>query len=555
MHPATLFIIACLGLLLGILSLIYIRRFQNTVLKHAQELEKRERELKRRVLELQILRSLGERVGYSLDLRQILEVIIGSLSDLVEFETVSYMLLGDEGRIIFNIKVAQPVSRQFLTDMKTQMLSALSAMTGQNLQSALVDETVSGSRVDEGQNSASAQSFFNLPLSLGSRVVALINVSSIKRGLYGDDETAILYTILTQVSVQAGKLSAVVENEKRKLSAMIGSFVDGVVMVDKQFNLLVVNPALLQMLKTNSDHRISLYHIIAAVGAKADLEGALRQVMERQILITLPEFSLYGRVVQVEVEPVKDQFGYLLGAAVVFRDITTQKQLENLREEFTAMMVHELRTPLTVISYSTDMMMTDLTKLSKSDLGQNLNIIQSTTKNMLSLVGELLDVAKIEAGKFAVVKKEDNLKSLIEEKFVSFKPLADQKSLRFSHEIDLDLPAVSFDRIRLGQVIDNLLSNALKYTSSGRVSIKAGYNSSQVIVSVQDTGDGIASEDIHKLFSKFDQLGKGKSGEIAGTGLGLVISKGIIEAHGGKIWAASEGLGKGSTFTFSIPIS
>lgn len=553
MHPVTLLIIACGNLTLGIVAWLYFKKFQQASLEHNLEAEKKERELKRKILELQVLRSLGERVGYSLDLRQILEVIIDSLAGLVDFETISYMLIGAEGRIVLKIHVASPISRQFLADAKTQMLTSLSAMTGYNLQPALIDETLSGNVLDDTQGQLGAlQSFFNLPLSVGGQVAALINVSSSQKGLYGDEETAILYTILNQVSAQASKLSQVVENEKRKLAAMVSSFVDGVAMVDPNFNLLVANSALLKLLKF--DHPINLYDIVAGVGTNANLEDALKQALGSQTLIKLSEFSLNDRVIQIDVEPVKDRFGYLLGAALVFHDITARKQLESLREEFTAMMVHELRTPLTTIAYGTSMVLTDLSKLSPEEVSQNLKTISSTASQMLSLVNELLDVAKIEAGKFTVIKQEENLKSLIEDKINTFKPLADQKQLKLSSEIDPSLPAFSFDKVRLGQVMDNLLSNAVKYTSHGGVNIKVGQNNNQIAISVIDTGEGIASSDIPKLFSKFDQLGKGKTREITGTGLGLVIAKGIIEAHGGTIWASSEGLGKGTTFTFTIPI-
>lgn len=546
-----LVVIIAASLVLGAVAWLYVRRFQTVILKHAEEVEKRDRELKRKVLELQVLKSLGERVGYSLDLRQILDVITDSLNGLADFSTVTYMMPGSEGKILFKTHLSEGVSRQFLEQVKTQMLSSLSTMVGQNLQSSLVDETLSGAASDESVT-VPLGSFFNLPIVISGRIVALINISSTKIGLYGDAETAILYSILNQVSEQATKLIQVVENEKRKLSAMIGSLVDGVMMVDPQFNVIVSNNALNRLLDLKNG--VGLFEVVAAIGTKADLKSAVEGALANQTIVRMPEFELLSSALQIDVEPVKDKSGFLLGAVVVFHDVSSERELERLREEFTAMMVHELRTPLTTITYNTDMMITDAAKMNPEMVMKNIETIKSTAADMLSLVSELLDVAKIEAGKFEVVKKEDDLKALIEEKVNIFKPLTDKKQLQLLSEIDPSLSVLSFDRKRIGQTLDNLLSNAIKYTEKGWVKLGAKVSGNEVLVSVADSGDGIKAEDLPKLFSKFEQLGKGKTGEAVGTGLGLVVSKGIVEAHGGKIRADSQGSGQGTTFTFSLPL-
>ena len=561
MHPVSLLIIAAGNITLGFIAWRYFKRFQEYTLKHAAEIEAADKELKRRVLELSVLRSLGERVGYSLDLRQILEVLIDSLSGVVEFSTIAYIIPGKEGRCSLKIRVAEGVSRSFFASVKEQVLKDFSSMTEQNLYSGLVDETVSGSALDDSV-SLPIGSYFNLPIVIGGKVAALVNVASCKIGLYGDEETAVLYTILGQVSTQANKLIQVVENEKRRLSAMVASLADGVMMVDLGFNPIVVNRILPNLLGLKQVQ--ILYDVVAAIGTGADFEGALRHSLSTQQLLRLPEISIGEKAVQIDLEPVKDKFGIVLGVAVVFHDVTARKQLERLRDEFTAMMVHELRTPLTTISYSTDMMLSDIGKMTSEQVGESIKIVQSTASHMLELVNELLDVAKIEAGKFQIVKKEDNLASLVSDTVAMIKPMADQKHLQIVLSVAPDLPTISFDRRRIGQVLNNLLSNAIKYTETGQIEILAHSThstgsgqagSGQVVVSVKDSGEGIPAEDLPKLFSKFEQLGKGETGEKGGTGLGLVVAKGIVEAHGGKIRAESEGPGKGTTFSFTLPLN
>ncbi len=135
-----------------------------------------------------------------------------------------------------------------------------------------------------------------------------------------------------------------------------------------------------------------------------------------------------------------------------------------------------------------------------------------------------------------------------------FQPVAKQKNLQLLMQLDPTLKTFAFDEKRIGQVLENLISNALKYTDSGQVKITTAQQGQQIVVAVEDSGEGLTATDLLKLFSKFEQLGKGKTGEKIGSGLGLVVAKSIVEAHGGKIWASSEGVGQGSTFSFSLPI-
>lgn len=533
-----------------ILFFVYLARFKTHTKTHEIEMEKREKELKRQVLELSVLRSLFERAGYSLDLKQVLEVIADSLSGLVEFATVSYILMGSEGKAILKVHARDGVSREFTDKVKEALVRSYSSISGQKINLSLIDETISGGTSIENFPSKVGSSF-NLPMVIGGQLLALINVSSELSGLYHDEDTKILHAILDQVSASANKLSLVIENEKRRLSAMISSFADGIAMVDSNLILTVVNPALCRILEAKKIE--SLMEIISKVGQKADLESAIKQALLHKNPVSLKEIQINNRFIKIDVEPVIDRFYFLLGAAVVFHDVTPEHELEQIRDEFTAMVIHELRTPLTTISYGTAEIMDGLGKISSADIAKSLGIIKSTTGEMLELVNDLLDVAKIESGKLQITKEKGDIKQSIEEKLKVLKPVADEKKLELKAEISPDLPEFEFDKRRVGQALGNLISNAIKYTDKGSVFVKAVKSDNHVVVSVTDTGDGIKQEDIVKLFSKFEQFGKGKSGEKKGTGLGLVITKGIIEAHGGQIWGSSDGLGKGSTFTFTLP--
>ncbi len=355
--------------------------------------------------------------------------------------------------------------------------------------------------------------------------------------------------------VKMAHLNSVLSGERGKLQSLISSLTDGVLLLDSNNRVLIFNPITSALLNINlvdtAEYSITIDQLFSSFPIISEIKNSIDKSRQSGQIVKLPAVDFNNKHLSLDIEPVRDHHsGWMV---IVIRDVTPQKQLERVHEEFTAMMIHELRTPLTTISYSTHMLLSDLNKMSTQDLESQVDLIQSTSQRLLSLVNDLLDVAKIEAGKIQLVKEVGDYQNLLEEKSAVFRPLVEQKHLQLLMEIDPNLKQFSFDANRIGQVLDNLLSNALKYTKQGQISLLVKLNPGEIVTSVVDTGDGILPADLTKLFSKFTQVGKGRSGEVKGTGLGLVVAKGIVEAHGGKIWVKSEGEGQGSTFAYSLP--
>ena len=223
------------------------------------------------------------------------------------------------------------------------------------------------------------------------------------------------------------------------------------------------------------------------------------------------------------------------------------------------MMVHELRAPLTAVRWSSESLIKNLTAAQPgadpAKIKDTVVTIETASNNMLELVNDLLDVAKIEAGKFELNAQIYDLVEVIKEQAKIFVQQAELKHL----PINVTAPPVcrlKFDRVRVAQVFGNLISNAIKYTDAGQIDINLAEDAenNQVVVAIKDSGVGVSREDLSQLFSKFKQL-KSVDRSRKGTGLGLVVSKGIVEAHGGRIWAESPGENLGATFYFSLPIS
>ncbi len=223
--------------------------------------------------------------------------------------------------------------------------------------------------------------------------------------------------------------------------------------------------------------------------------------------------------------------------------------------DFSAMIVHDLRSPLSTIMGVMEMMQGGLLGELNSEQNQWLARVRNNAAGLVELVSDFLDVSKLEAGQVELSLAPIAITDLIHEAVENFGPLARSKNIHLSYQTEGLPPAIEVDSRRLGQVLSNLVSNALKFTpDGGSIELHARHDPRRgIIVQVQDTGMGIPQDELAILFQKYQQSSSGKTSEHKGSGLGLVISKMIVEAHGGKIWAESE-IGKGSKFTFTLPI-
>jgi signal transduction histidine kinase len=228
------------------------------------------------------------------------------------------------------------------------------------------------------------------------------------------------------------------------------------------------------------------------------------------------------------------------------------QELDHLKSMFIASMSHELRTPLNSIIGFTGIILQGMSGKITEDQRKELTMVKNSANHLLTLINDVIDVSKIEAGKVELVIKEFNLTDLMQEVKDSFKIATDEKSLKLSLEMPEKL-IIKSDERRTKQVIMNLVSNAVKFTDRGEIEIKVRKKDEEVEVSVADTGIGIKKENMKKLFKQFSRIYTEDKPVTEGTGLGLYLSKKIVDLLGGQIKAKSE-FGKGSMFTFTFPL-
>ncbi|PMP69877.1 MAG: hybrid sensor histidine kinase/response regulator [Thermodesulfovibrio aggregans] len=354
------------------------------------------------------------------------------------------------------------------------------------------------------------------------------------------------------------------------LTTIIDNMADGLIVVDKDGVINHINPAASEMFGKAEFEMIGKN--VEILGKELD-KLAKKSLNTEEVVST--EINLVNqRIGKAVAKSIKKEYFSeeseakgILGSVILIRDITQEKEVDRLKTEFITVVSHELRTPLTSILGFIEMINKkfvenilphlDLndSKLSKavSKINKNFNIIFSEGERITSLINDVLDISKLESGKAIWNFTEISLNEVITDAYKAVSSLFEQKGLPFYMEIQPGLPEINADKERLIQVVINLLSNALKFTEKGYVKCKAQLNGDEILVSVEDTGIGIPEEEKDRIFEKFKQVGDLIRGKPKGTGLGLPISKQIVEAHGGEIWVESQ-LGKGSIFYFTIPL-
>lgn len=231
------------------------------------------------------------------------------------------------------------------------------------------------------------------------------------------------------------------------------------------------------------------------------------------------------------------------------------KKIELAKDEFLAMITHELKTPLVPIQGYSDMLLGEhLGPLSKNQKDR-LQVIRSSAASLLQLISDLLDAQKLELGQLRIKKSNNDLKETIETTIVSMQPQALADQIKLTHNLNHTIYA-SYDNERIIQVLTNLIKNSLKATlpNVGKIEISVEENPTEFVVSVKDNGKGIPDGVIDNVFKKFYQVDTSSTRESGGSGLGLSICKGIVEAHGGRIWVQSK-INEGSVFSFTMPKS
>lgn len=350
----------------------------------------------------------------------------------------------------------------------------------------------------------------------------------------------------------------------KKLSGIINYCADGIIIVDGEGKILQVNPACENMVGLSETalckkkiQEIAYSNLKELNSSKNNISGEIFGLSDENSEILLRDYfvvnTLSGIHTPVEISFAKissdeDKTDKFVG---VIRDVSVQKETEKLRDDFIATLTHDMRTPLLAAIQTLKFFLEGAI----GELDEKQKVLLSTmlqsNEDLLGLVNALLEVYRFESGKLTLCKTNFSVKDLVDQCFAELKPLAEKKNIDFSVSYELtEGEDISADRAEIKRVITNLCGNALNYTNkNGCVKVLAKAQSGDFIFSVTDNGNGIPQKDIPNLFKRFSQGTARKRS--TGTGLGLYLSRQIIEAHDGKIWVDSK-VDKGSEFSFLL---
>lgn len=339
-----------------------------------------------------------------------------------------------------------------------------------------------------------------------------------------------------------------------KLSGIITYCADGIIIIDENGHIEQANPACENMVGLSEETLKKMnFSNVTHLEKKQDFKEALKNGSEIFLRDCYILNSIRDKKIPVEISfaviaSEEDENNKFVG---VIRDIRAQKEMERLRDDFIATLTHDLRTPLLAAIQTLKFFLDGTLGQLEDKQKMLLSTMKKSNEDLLGLVNALLEVYKYESGKLNLCKTNFLLKDLIIQSYNELEPLAKNKSLDFNLKYSPDDNLViNADRGEIRRVIINLCGNAINYTNSGgKIDIEVSEYQGDVIFSVTDNGNGIPQEDIPNLFKRFSQ-GTNKK-RSTGTGLGLYLSRQIVEAHGGKIWLESR-LDKGSQFSFLL---
>jgi PAS domain S-box-containing protein len=511
-------------------------------------------EVQRRAEHLWLANMVSHDIGTQLDIHQLLWEVVRLIRETFDCYYVTIGLL-EGNEIAFRAGINYMY--QAIPEIRLKLLSDQPSIAGwvaRRGRPCLVRDVRDDPRYRTRPGLEDIRSQLSVPLkarehapsSTGAadHTIGVLDVASTQVGAFSEQDQQLLETLASQVAVavENARLFTRVQEERATLEVLINSTDDAIVITDADDRILLFNPAACDMF--GQAEVPSPGTPLAEAVDSAELWEFWRHVAQDDAYVTeipLPD----GRTLHGSITTVPE-----VGKVAVMQDITYLKELDRVKSEFVSTVSHDLRSPLQVIQTSAEL----IGRLGELNREQRREVehIQAVVRRISDLIQNLLDIGRIEAG-VGMDVEPCAIDVIIARAAGSCRALAEEKGLDFIVDVPRALPLVPCNPLRLDQVITNLVTNAIKFTTEGSVSVMARADDGWVVLEVRDTGIGIPLEDQERLFQKFYRVRSPDTHGIQGTGLGLAIVRSILEAYGGRIDVESFPR-LGSTFTVRLPV-
>lgn len=521
-----------------------------------------------RILQREYLLAISRAITAELDLQDVLRIILRAAVELVAGKAGMIALShpeADSVRVAAVYGIPAPMVDHFgplLRDIPPLDANEQEAELTRRLQSIA------------GRSNLGFTQMVRLPMVSGGETIGLIYVFLSGTPYHLPKDAALLLGSFAEqaaIAVKNARLYEQVNKEKQRLDAIIQQNADGVMILDQTLRITEFNRALSRMVGRSAAEVVGQPHesIFKWLSLKTDMDlhdalangwplpGAAHLYVEGDLQRPYDEQAdaADGKRISLGVTyaPLMDADGRMTDIIANVRDLTRYREEEALQKTFISVVSHELKTPVSIIKGYAGTLRRQDANWSPEIMQESLAVIEEEADNLTDLIDSLLEVSRLQAGTFNLEVSEDiQLDRIVEKTARKFGNQADKHQIKV--QFVEEFPPVWGDERRLGQVMNNLISNAIKYSpDGGDIAIRGEIHPQHVTVSVRDRGVGIPDHEQHRIFQKFSRLDNALSRKTEGTGLGLFLSKAIIEAHNGRIWFHKNPDGPGTTFTFSLP--
>ncbi|RCW64526.1 cell wall metabolism sensor histidine kinase WalK [Saliterribacillus persicus] len=372
-----------------------------------------------------------------------------------------------------------------------------------------------------------------------------------KVNVYGSDEIGQLATTFNDMNDKLRQANLTTEEERRKLSSVLSNMSDGVIATDEHGHIVLMNEPAVNLIGLTFEQAKG--RTLIEVLQLEDKVVDVRELEETgSVTIDFSDDEAFF-LIKANFSVVQDEFEHFNGLITVISDVTEQEKVEQERREFVSNVSHELRTPLTTMRSYLEALTEGAWK-DESIAPQFLEVTQNETERMIRLVNDLLQLSKMDHKEKAMYKERVNIVPFFHHIIDRFE-MNKLETIGIDRKIPRESIFIWLDKDKITQVVDNIISNAIKYSpEGGNITFQVIKEKQRVRISISDQGLGIEREKLDKIFDRFYRVDKARSRELGGTGLGLAISKEIIDAHHGHIWASSKE-GQGTTIFFTLPLT
>jgi two-component system phosphate regulon sensor histidine kinase PhoR len=518
-----------------------------------------------RSAELAALTAIAAQVNCTQDLDEILAGALETTLEVIGEDSGEIFFLNEEAHEL-TLHTHQGVSRDYVKS--ESVLDAAECLCGLAVQTrkALVtsDMAAHPARSREACQREGFQACIRLPLLARGEVLGLLNIQSRNHREFSIADQELLTAIGNQIGIAIANAQLIEDAERRRatLDSVMNSLVDGLVLVDRSGRIVYLNPCAKQILDLpartllgqtlDEMERDIAAHVSQPEQVLAELRSAAAEP-EGTPTVELTLTSSPARTLEARFFSIGDTGGGSLGMGLLLRDITREKELDEMKSQLLSTVSHELRTPLASIKgFATTLLREDV-EWDDASRHEFLSIIDKESDRLSELIGNLLDMSRIEAGTLRMEPEPTDLRPITEETATGF------RMMTHDHEFYLRLPPflplAMADPRRTRQVLRNLVENAVKYSpEGGPITIRAQVKAGTIQISVADQGIGIDPKQLDSIFDRFYQVDSASTRKVGGSGLGLSICRAIVEAHHGEIWVESQP-GAGSTFYFTLPVA